>query len=235
MSSIITAIQKRDSMIKSGCGNSRWTQDRKIEKKMVQIMRRRFEAAGATTEDSTPEEDFQGVDFWSQREGRRLGVDAKISAGRYVGDIPFEVWSTMPGYSERKPQGTVGWSLDPTKITDIYVFGWYSSDGQLMKDMVIISKKEYNKRMTLALEHELFYKNSKSMGSGMCLYVRQEVFERLEEELDKETIENLQIVNKEHKSRYRPSNLVFPPTYPVLMPTTTELSEALPNKPRKFN
>lgn len=84
-------------------------------------------------EHSGRSDDRKGVDYWAHiRNGRPLGIDAKArrsGCSRYWTDGPelaLERWSVVP--APTCPDGVLGWTLDPAKITDLILFTFDPAD-----------------------------------------------------------------------------------------------------------
>lgn len=131
---------------------------------------------------------------------QKKGVDAVLPSGLnvdfkfteltkyYTGnEIPFELWSTNPDPLRAKPYaGSLGWSVNPQNITDIYVFVWYEwQNGKpefSPEHIVICTKEDYNERMKRIAKAKAFWKELLCGGNGTCFYVHPQTWDEAGED-----------------------------------------------------
>ena len=91
---------------------------------------------------ATKSQDLRGVDFIADLDGgRKVRIDSKPrfgsakrhwkphATGVLVPEIVLETWSTVPGTNPlRGEEGTIGWALKTSSVTDYYLFTFDSAD-----------------------------------------------------------------------------------------------------------
>jgi len=86
-----------------------------VVERVREILIRDLDAVDVTR--ASEDEDRRGVDYWASRAcGRRQGVDLKNRRSDF-GDVHIETVS-------RVAEGTPGWTVDTTKITDYVLWLW---------------------------------------------------------------------------------------------------------------